>query len=780
MSNTHSRETDFISKITGIIEENISNERFGVSELAHESGMSRSNLLRKIKKITKLSASQFIRQVRLKRAMDMLKQTSANVSEVSYRVGFGSTSYFIKCFHDYFGYPPGEVGKREISEGVLPVPEQFNNPLNLWQELKRRKVIRIIPVYAAAAFVLLELVDIISEPFGLPDWTLKLVVVLFSIGFIIAIILSWLYDITPEGVKKTTAQNNTKQQPAEKQSRTMGWKIATYASVVIIVALVIMNMLGTRRNVGDPTVYEKSIAVLPFKNDSNDSTNVYLINGLMEAILNNLQKIEDLRVISRTSVEKYRSVPQIIPEIAKELSVHYFVEGSGQKLGDQILLNIQLIDAKTDKHLWARQYQRETSNIFELQREVAKAIADEIEVIITPEEEERINAQPTSNLVAYDYFLKGLDLLNAPLPEDREEAISYFLRAIEHDNEFARAYADIAITYYLLDEHQADKKYSDQINQYADKALLLDPRLAQSLIAKALYYMTIEDYELAVSYFEKALEYNPNSDLVFAFMVDLYANHYPDTEKYLEYALRGLQIKVGTYDSLTTSFIYLHISSAFVQAGFINEAEDYINKSLDYYPENLYSAYVKPYILYARTGNLQQTKDFLIEALNKDTTRLDIMQEVGKICYFMRDYKAAYQYYLKFVTIKEALSLDIYRSENAKIGVVYSEVGQTEASDTLFNYFRHYAENDPSLYRHINLAMYYSYKGDEKKAIEHLRLFSDQEHFHYWTILFVPIDPLVDNIRDHPEFKKIWNDIETKFWKWHKQIKVSLEEKDLI
>ena len=500
----------------------------------------------------------------------------------------------------------------------------------------------------------------------------------------------------------------------------------------------------------------------------------------MESILNNLQKIEDLKVISRTSVEKYRNMPKIIPEMGRELNVNYFVEGSGQKIGDQILLNIQLIEAPTDKHLWGKQYTREAKDIFKLQNEVAKNIADEIQAIITPEEEARINKVPTDNLVAYDYFLKGLDLLNKPDRENLKDAIPYFNKAIEQDNEFARAYAAIAIAYYFLDEYQAEKKYSDQINNYADKALLFDSQLPQSLIAKALFYMNNEEYTLAVPYLEKALEYNPNYDLVFVFLVDIYVNHLPDTEKYLEYALRGIKIDIAAYDSITASFIYLHISNAFIQSGFIYEAEKYINMSLEYNPENLYSEYVKAFILYARSRNLQQTKDLLIEALNKDTTRFDIMQEVGKICYYMRDYESAYHYYNKFIKIKEALNLDIYRSENAKIGVVFSEMGLTEEFEKYFLEFKYFSENDPSIYRHLSLAAYYSYQGDTEKAIEHFELFTEQENYHYWIILFLKIDPLIDNIKDLPEFKKMFSDIETKFWNSHKQIKASLEEKELL
>ena len=146
----------------------------------------------------------------------------------------------------------------------------------------------------------------------------------------------------------------------------------------------------------------------------------------------------------------------------------------------------------------------------------------------------------------------------------------------------------------------------------------------------------------------------------------------------------------------------------------------------------------------------------------------------------MRDYESAYPYYKKFIEIKEAVNLDAARSENAKIGYVLAKVGLTEESSNDFTKYKDYAENDQAIYKHINLAMYYSYQGDKEKSIEHLELFSEQEHYHYWTMIFVEMEPLVDNIKDLPEFKRIMNDIETKFWKYHKQIKATLEEKNLL
>jgi len=686
MPDSHSIKNDFLNKTTEIIEENISNERFGVSELARETGMSRSNLLRKVKKLTKISVSQFIRQVRLKNAMGMLRQTSLTVSEVSYKVGFSSTSYFIKCFHDYYGYPPGEVGKRDLSE---------SDSIQIGESRKKRNI--TILVSTIFVVVLLAVIFIVFKPVSSP-----------------------------------------KKNP------------------------------------------EKSIAVLPFKNDSNDSTNVYIINGLMESILNNLQKIEDLRVISRTSVEKYRNSPKIIQEIARELNANYFVEGSGQKIGNNILLNIQLIDASSDKHLWAEQYNREAKDIFKLQMEVAQNIANEIEAIITPEEEERINKVPTDDLVAYDYFLKGLDLMNKKNRESLEDAITYFKKAIEHDNEFARAYADIAITYFYLDVFQAEKKYSAQINNYADKALLFDSQLPQSLIAKAVFYMNNAQPQMAVTYLEKALQYNPNSALVINSLSDFYSRYIPNTEKYLEYALKGIRLDIAAHDSVTASFIYMHLSNAFVKSGFLNEAEMYINKSLEYDPENSFSKLVEAYVIFARDRDLLQTKEFLIEVLNKDSTRLDIIQEVGKICYYMRDYASAYHYYKRFLEIKEAQNLDIFRYENDKIGVVLSKMGFIEESEKYFNDFKDYTENDISINRHLNLAMLYSYRGDTKRAIEQLELFSKQNNYDYWVTVFLKMDPLIDNIKDLPEFQKILNYLENKFWNNHKQIKASLEEKELL
>lgn len=686
MSNASNIEEDFIEKIESTILENLSNEQFGVSELAEIMNMSRSNLLRKIKKNTQLSASQFIRQVRLKKSMQMLKQTSLTISEISFQVGFGSTSYFIKCFREYYGHPPGEVGKGTLVEEKELVQTHF---------LKRhqRKII------AAATF--------------------------------------------------------------------------------LIVLVISFFMFSKKRTITEVEI-EKSIAVLPFKNESSDSSNLYFVNGLMESSLNNLQKIEDLRVISRTSVEQYRHTKKSIPEIAEELNVNYLVEGSGQRVGDRVLLNIQLIDASIDKPIWVKQYNQKVVDVFDLQNEVAKKIADAIKAKVTSAEMDQIEKKPTKNLVAYDFYLQALGPYNTRTKEGLLEAISLFEKAIEQDPEFALAYAHIAFSYYYIDLFQKQKQYTELINNNADKALLYNAKSSESLIAKAVYYMHIKEYRLALPHLEKALVYNPNSSSVVNLLSYLYANFLPDTGKYLIYALKGIQLDIAANDSITQSYIYLHLSNALIQNGFIEEANEYIDKSLNYNPDNYFAPYVKAYILYARDRDIEQTKKSLIRELQKDTTRLDIMQEVAKLHYYQEDYDTAFLYYEKFVEARNKQGMDIYPQEDVKIGLVYEKMGLDEQASEFFTSYAEYCKNDESIYKSVSIAALYTHEGKMDEAIEQLKIFAAKSNFQYWILIFMETDPVFKPLKNHPEFNEVMQKIEDRFWENQAQLKNSLEEKGLI
>ncbi|SDS38332.1 helix-turn-helix domain-containing protein [Winogradskyella sediminis] len=704
MSNI-SHQEKFIEQAQSLILENISNEQFGVSELADLMNMSRSNLLRKIKKQTQGSASQFIREVRLQKGMTMLKETELTVSEISYVVGFSNNSYFIKCFKDYYGYSPGEARKK-IGEQT-----EFEDEFEVEGDHQNTEIIEV--------------------------------------------------------TKKAFFQQ---------------YRIQIIVGMVLVIVLVLFLLLPKETINSEKNVVnlKKSIAVLPFKNMSSDSDNLYFVNGLMESTLNNLQKIEDLRVISRTSVEKYRNTNKTVSEIADELNVNYLIEGSGQRVDDQVVLNIQLIDALNDTPIWAQQYNHKTEDIFSVQNEVAKKITESIKATVTPAEIQQIDKKPTENLLAYDYYLKGLESLQEETKESLESAIALFEKAIEQDTEFALAYSQIAITYYYLDLNQAEKRYTDIINNNADKALLYDSKSAKSLIAKALYYINVNEYRLAIPHLEKALEYNPNSSSVVQILADLYSRATPDTGKYLQYALKGLQLDIEANDSINKSFMYLALSNAFVQNGFTDEAQKYLKLSLDYNPQNYYAPFLKVFIQYAQHQNIEKATDALVKLWKKDTTRLDIMQEVAKFYYFQEKYDSAYYYYDKFEKIKEINEFNVYPQENLKIGIVYDKMDFHEKVEDFYRAYAEYCENDQSIYQPLSLVMKYLHDGNQNRAIEQLKLFATKNNYQYWVLLFLEEDPLLKSLKHHPDYDEVIQKIKDRFWDNHNQLKISLKDKKLI
>lgn len=678
-------KSKFFLHLRAAIEENMRDENFGVSELAEKLTMSRSNLLRKVKQEAGVSVSVFIRQVRLHHAKQMLLEGALTVSEISYKVGFNSTSYFTKCFREEYGYTPGEEGKRKRAE---------------------------------------ESVALVSS------------------------------------------------KPRRKWSKPL-------LAVLLVVAAVGLFFSSRYQSVTSSRL-PKSIAVLPFKNDSNDSTNVYFMNGLMEAILNNFQKIEDVRVTSRTTVERYRGLSVSIPELAGQLEVDYFVEGSGQKVGNEILLTIQLIEASTDRHIWSQRYQREIKDIFELQTEIANSIAKELEAIITPEEQRRIEKIPTQNLVAYDYYLKGLEWTNQGSGEDLERAIDQFKKAIQADGQFASAYAYIAICYYYLDIFRADKKYTHELQVYADKAIELDRDLGESQIARALYFMQIEQYEQAALSFEEVLKFYPNSGRVHNYLSDLYNNYLPDPEKYLTHAILGIQSAVENEDSVTASYTYLHLSNALAQTGFIEEAEKYGEKSLRYNQENLFTQCLLVYIRLAQKFDAQRAKSSLLEILKKDTTRLDIVQEVAKMCYTMKDYKTSWKYYERLSKSREAYNLNIYQSQDVNIGFVLEQLGRKAEAQKYYDSYLGLAKMDKTIYKDLIWSAHYAARGNVDSGMAYLKKFSENDNFQYWIVLFLDKDPVISRLAVHPDFKRTLTKIQDRFWAKHQETRKLLVKEGVL
>lgn len=386
--------------------------------------------------------------------------------------------------------------------------------MKFWQELRRRKVIGTIPVYAAAAFALLELVDIIADPLGLPEGTIKLVLILLLIGLVVTIIFSWIYDITPEGVKKTKPSNEIDEQakPAESNK----WKIATCASLVIIIALVILNVTKSGKGAGDISKSEKTIAVLPFHYLSRDSTQVYFCDGIREEIINHLHKASLFTVRSRTSSDHYRDTEKISSVIGDELNVNYLVEGSVGCEENQLKIWIQLIDARNDKHIWSEDYIREKKQVFSIQSEIARKIAEELKVILSPDEIERMESRPTENLQAYQAYLRGRYYVGQPhfTLQNWNLAVQNFQQAVEIDTCFALAYAELARSnarlYYLRHDLSESRLLNSEMA--AAKAMELGPDQPRVHLVLGYYYLYAHrDHESALKHLEIAEKGLPNN-----------------------------------------------------------------------------------------------------------------------------------------------------------------------------------------------------------------------------------------------------------------------------
>src|SRR5438477_888433 len=309
-------------------------------------------------------------------------------------------------------------------------------------------------------------------------------------------------------------------QALKKHNTRMRWAAMTAALLalaVIIAGIAIFSSYRVRSTLAAP---EKSIAVLPFENRSEDKANAYFADGIQDEILTRLSKIADLKVISRTSTQHYKSAPENLPEIGKLLGVAHIVEGSVQKSGDSVRVNVQLIKAANDSHLWADTFDRKLTDIFSVESEVAKAIADQLRARLTGQEEQVIAAKPTDNPQAYDAYLRGLaySLKTANTPANVLGAQKYLKEAVRLDPKFALAWALLsytdAVSYSTL-ALQPTVALREEVRQAAESALTLQPNLGEAVHAKGYYhYACLKDYDTAVRYFEQARQFLPNSSLI--------------------------------------------------------------------------------------------------------------------------------------------------------------------------------------------------------------------------------------------------------------------------
>ena len=399
------------------------------------------------------------------------------------------------------------------------------NPKNFFAELRRRHVYKVAVIYAVVSWLLLQLASILFPTFEAPAWTMKVFVAVIALGFPIALILAWAFELTPEGLKRTETADT---EHLAQRSRNRVWIYVVIVAAAISVGLFFLGRYTASKQ-SEPssagtqsvrTISEKSVAVLPFENRSEDKGNAYFADGIQDEILTRLSKIADLKVISRTSTQHYKSAPENLPEIAKQLGVAHIVEGSVQKSGDSVRVNVQLIKAADDSHLWADTFDRKLTDIFSVETEVAKAIADQLRARLTGREEQVIAAKPTDNPDAHDAYLRGLayNLKTANSPANSLGAQKYLREAVRLDPKFALGWALLSFVEargYLTQTLQPTVALREEARQAAETALTLQPNLGEALLAKGYYhYFCLKDYDTAVRYFEQARQFLPNSSRI--------------------------------------------------------------------------------------------------------------------------------------------------------------------------------------------------------------------------------------------------------------------------
>lgn len=361
------------------------------------------------------------------------------------------------------------------------MPESPNKLSQFWKELKRRKVWRVVAVYAAVAFVILQLVEILAPSLRLPEWTMNFILVLLIVGFIITVILAWIYDIHPDGgIVKTETTEKISEEPVPPSSK--GWKIASLFSFVVIVFLILINIIPQSNRGAEIKNLDKSIAVLPFEDMSSEQDQEYFCDGMAEEIINSLAQLDSLKVIARTSTFAFKDKPEDIREIGKILDVSTVLEGSVQKVGNRLRIAAQLINVEDGSHLWSERYDREMEDVFIIQDEISEAIVESLKIKLLGKQGESSGQRQTKNLEAYNLYLQGRFFWHRRTEEDLLKSKELYQQALELDSTYALAYAGLADVYFIMTwwGYFPMEEGFEQAKAYVYKALAINDDLSEA------------------------------------------------------------------------------------------------------------------------------------------------------------------------------------------------------------------------------------------------------------------------------------------------------------
>lgn len=588
------------------------------------------------------------------------------------------------------------------------------NLRNLFVELRRRNVYKVAVAYAVVAWLLIQITTQTFPFFEIPSWCVRLVIVLLLLGFPIAVILAWAYELTPEGIKR--AEDLPANQPINPHK---GKRINVLIISVLLCVIALLVYQRLQRGSGAPEGLEKSIAVLPFDNFSDEKENAFFADGIQDDILTSLAKIRDLKVISRTSVMPYRGAGQKnLRQIGEALGVATVLEGSVRRGGNRVVVTVQLIDARNDHHLWANRYDRPLADSLGLQGELAAEIAAELRATLSPEEKAQVETKPTQNPDAYVLYLKARAYESNPdrLFEDYSVAERLYGEAIQHDSAFALAHARLAATiariYHWFDSTD-DRK--TRVKAEAERALQLRPDLGEGHLALGLYYYWAEsNYEKALEEFGLAAAALPNdSDIgYFTAAIRRRQGRWNDNLAILKktQTIDPGNANVAEEIAFTYSFLHDWPEATRAQDRFVALAPDSVNAKV-----------TRAYLDFWSEGSTAGLKKFLGQLPTGVDPAGLVTRARWDMAMIQHDYAAADQ-------VLTTCPLDQFQSggqptpKNFYRGCVALARGDNAAAQTNFEATRPVFETavqdaPANALRHANLGLLYSFMGRKEEAI---------------------------------------------------------------
>ena len=401
------------------------------------------------------------------------------------------------------------------------------NPTNFLTELKRRNVYRAAVAYGVVAWFLTQLTTQVLPLFEIPNSAMRFVVIALAVGFPIAMLLAWVYEFTPEGIVRTEDLRPAEARSAQRATgRILDFIII--GVLLLVIAVLMVGRLPSFKQTGE-SIPKKSIAILPFENLSEEKANAYFAEGVQNEILTRLATVRDLKVISRTSTAKYQSKPDNLKTVAQELGVSTVLEGAVQKAGDKVRVNVQLIDARADTHLWAKSYDRDFKDVLAVESEVSQEIAEALQANLSPSESHVLTAVRTPDTEAYDLFLRGeyefRQAGSSFLADAYDRAEAFYRQALARDPNFAEAAAELARS--RLSRHWNVSPLApaelEEVKSLIDRALALAPNSPEAHFSLGLFfYWGHRQYEMALTEFNRTLELQPNNALARQYCASVY------------------------------------------------------------------------------------------------------------------------------------------------------------------------------------------------------------------------------------------------------------------